>query len=256
MYVRRVLILIPHPDDEVVGACAEIRRARAAGARIFGFYLTNGVPAREVFWPWRRGRHAERVAQRWREADAAADLLQIENAGRCDWPSRTLRLRIAEAVALVDAALAATQALAIWVPAFEGAHQDHDVANLIASRFHPRVDVWEFAEYNFAGGMVRTNEFFAPDGTELERTLDQAEQEFKRKALALYASERANLAHIRVEREVFRPQPTFAYDYARPPHPGPPFWARYRWARLHPRVDATHPDDVRKAMADYLARAR
>ena len=42
MFGQRILILVPHPDDEVVAGCAAIGRAQAAGAKIFALYLTHG----------------------------------------------------------------------------------------------------------------------------------------------------------------------------------------------------------------------
>ena len=43
---RRILILAPHPDDEIVACGIAALRARAAGARVFVLYLTTGIPAR------------------------------------------------------------------------------------------------------------------------------------------------------------------------------------------------------------------
>ncbi len=51
MFGRRILILIPHPDDEVVGAALAIRRAVKNGALVFGLDLTHGCPPREALWP-------------------------------------------------------------------------------------------------------------------------------------------------------------------------------------------------------------
>ena len=62
MSAARPLILIPHPDDEVVGCAVAALRAKAAGAEISGIYLTTGVPARERVWPWRRSRYGALVA--------------------------------------------------------------------------------------------------------------------------------------------------------------------------------------------------
>ena len=42
----RVLILAPHPDDEVVACGLATIRARAAGTPVFVLYLTSGVPPR------------------------------------------------------------------------------------------------------------------------------------------------------------------------------------------------------------------
>lgn len=65
MFGNRILLLIPHPDDEVAGCCAAVGRARGARCRVFGLFLTDGVPDKRSLWPWQRG---ECVAQEpWRE---------------------------------------------------------------------------------------------------------------------------------------------------------------------------------------------
>lgn len=250
----RILILIPHPDDEAVGCAVAAARARAEGAGLWGLYLTTGVPAREALWPWQRRRHAERVDRRRREAARAADALGISPAGFSDWPARTLKAHLDEALALVERALGDHGIDEIWAPAWEGGHQDHDAANCLAARLSGRVRVLEFAEYNFAGGTVRSQAFADPDGTEQILTLTSAEALFKGKLLALYASERANLRHIRLERESLRLLPR--RDYARAPHGGTLFWQRFHWVPFrHPRVDFDRPEQVRAILAAWASRA-
>lgn len=250
MFAPQILVLVPHPDDEVVGCAAAIRRAGRRGCRIAGLYLTNGVPARRQFWPWQRGGHGAQVATRWREAEAAALALGLAEAGRQDVPTRTLRHRMAETAARIDAAIAATGASMLWVPAFEGGHQDHDVANALASRLRGRIAVWEFSEYHNAGGRVHAQEFVEPVGNETVLTLDPDEIALKRRALEIYASERANLGYVGVTQESFRPLAD--YDYAAAPHPGALFHARFRWVWGHPRVDRTDPAEVRREIVSFL----
>ena len=43
MFGKRILIIIPHPDDEVVGCTAAIARAQAQGARIYAIYLGHEI---------------------------------------------------------------------------------------------------------------------------------------------------------------------------------------------------------------------
>ncbi len=250
MFAAQILVLIPHPDDEVVGCAAAIRRACRRGCKVAGLYLTNGVPAREQFWPWQRGGHAQRVATRWREAEAAGLVLGLAEAGRQDVPTRTLRRRMSETAQLIDRAIAATGASMLWVPAFEGGHQDHDVANALASRLRARLPVWEFSEYHNDGGHVHAQEFVQPVGTELTLSLDGDEVALKRRALEIYGSERSNLGYVGVGREAFRPLAD--YDYATAPHEGALFYARYRWVWDHPRVDRTDPAEVRRDIVAFL----
>lgn len=242
MIGRDILILVPHPDDEVVGCAAAIARARRAGARISTFYLTDGVPPPESLWPWQRRSRAARAARRWREAEAAAARLGLTVAERQGIPSRRLRMHIGETRLRLLKLIARERIDRLWVPAYEGGHQDHDVANFIASTVADRVQVWEFSEYNFAGGRVRSQDFPSERGGEQVLALDAKEQEEKRVLLALYESERGNLGYVGVSQEAFRP--LAVHDYGMPPHGGRTFYQRFQWVPWHPRVDATRPGDV------------
>lgn len=247
---RRILVLVPHPDDEVVGAAAAIGRARARGARVFGLYLTTGVPAAAVLWPWQRRGHAARVCLRLAEAGEVAARLGIEPAGFHDWPTRTLKDHLAAARASLCEAMTRLAIDTLWVPAWEGGHQDHDVANFLGATVVGSVTVWEFAEYTYAGGRVRSHAFPQAQGDERVLELTPPEQALKRRALDLYRSERGNLGHIAVERECFRP--LAPYDYTQPPHAGRQFYQRFQWVPFrHPRIDFTRPDAVCRALAEF-----
>jgi LmbE family N-acetylglucosaminyl deacetylase len=238
--MNKWLLLIPHPDDEVVGCFATVARARAAGAEVFALYLTTGVP--DARWPW-SGQREDRVRRRRAEAELVAALMGITPVAFGDRPSRTLRLHLAEARAHLLDTIARHAIDVLAAPAYEGAHQDHDAANLLAATVADRVTSLEFAEYGFAGGRVLRQRFPGRNGTEQLLHLDAGEQQAKRRALALYASERANLRHIGVERECVRPLP--AHDYTSPPHDGPLFYERFQWIPFrHPRVDFTSAAEV------------
>lgn len=250
MTARRILLLIPHPDDEVVGCAAAIARAGAEGTRFFGLYLTTGVPPAEALWRRQRRRHAERVAQRRDEAMEAAAALGIEPLRFAERPSRTLKSELGAACREIAEALERSAADAIWVSAWEGAHQDHDAANFLASRFAARLPVSEYAEYNHAGGAARTQTFPRAAGGETVLRLAPAEQAAKRALLALYGSERGNLRHVGDSRESFRPLPR--HDYAAPPHDGTLFCERFHWVPFrHPRIDFERHATLRAALADF-----
>jgi len=249
---RRILIIAPHPDDEIVACGIAARRAHAGGARVFVLYLTSGVPPRETAWPWRRRVHDTQIARRRDEALAAAELLGLTLAGFLDIPARRLIAHLDAAAAALDRALTETQAEALWVPAFEGAHQDHDAANALAARFRDSIPVWEFAAYNYAGGRVRSNRFIDARGGVIELHLAREEAALKRRALGLYASERGNLAHIRNAEEAYRPLPR--HDYAAPPHPGTLFRERFHWVPFrHPRIDFASSAEIYSALGRWSA---
>ena len=248
-----ILVLAPHPDDEVVACAAAIGRARTEGAKLAVLFLTHGCVGREVVWPWDRGRYETIVARRRSEAEAAAALLGVAIAGVSERPARTLWRELPRAEAEVRRAAASVGADQLWAPAFEGGNPDHDGANAVASRLAAEgLPGLEFAEYNFAGGRPRSHAFPAANGTETILALTPAEQAAKRAALGLYRSERRNLSYVRTEHEAFRP--LTAHDYAQPPHPGKLWYARFQWVPFrHPAVDFTDPRDVTRTLSDYVA---
>jgi N-acetylglucosamine malate deacetylase 1 len=250
--MARILLLIPHPDDEVVASTAAIGRRRAGGDTFFGLYLTDGIPAPDQLWRWERPQREARVRRRRGEARAAAGILGIEVLGFLGWPSRTLKSHLDEATARIAQVFAEHRIDAIWVSAWEGGHQDHDVANFLAARVAGGRPVIEFAEYNRGGGAPRRNRFAVPNGSETELRLGPDEIETKRRLVALYHSERANLSAIRFEVESHRPLP--AYDSTRPPHDGPLLRERFQWVgRLlrHPRVDFEPSRNIYDALKRY-----
>lgn len=256
LFGRRILVLAPHPDDEVLGAGAALVRARAAGASLFVRFLTDGVVAREQAWPWDRRGHGERVARRQAEAEVVSQRLGLTNLGFPAIPTRTLRHHLHATRKLIVADVQEFGIDRIWVPAFEGAHQDHDAANALASTLRPlalslTAQVWEFACYGNYGGQVQTQHFPVPMGGETLLTLSREERAAKSALLALYRSERENLRYAGIAQEAFRPLPD--YEYSRPPHPEPLFWQRFQWVPFrHPRVDFTASAEVYPELGRFV----
>jgi LmbE family N-acetylglucosaminyl deacetylase len=252
MYAQNILVLVPHPDDEVVGCAMAIDAARRQGCRVHAAYLTTGVPPREVMWSWQRGAHHDRQLQtRRHEMNTVAGELGLNVALCTDIPSRHLRYHITSTISQLDDIVELNRIDMLWVPAYEGGHQDHDVANFVGAMLKARVAVWEFSEYHFAHARVTTHRFVTPGGGERVLTLPPHAVSRKRRLLGLYESEQKNLRHIATRQEVFRP--LARYDYNRPPHGGRLFYQRHQWVPWHPRVDATQPEEVCRAMRAYVA---
>jgi LmbE family N-acetylglucosaminyl deacetylase len=249
MYGRRIVLLAPHPDDEIVGCAAAISRARSRGGSVAVAYLSDGIPGADLLWPWQRRSRARRSARRWAEAQACADLVGCEILVRNLIPSRTVRQHLPGLAALLRGMVERHAPDVIWVPAYEGGHQDHDATHFLASRLARGAPVWEFSEYNYAGGHVRSQAFPQMRGDEIVLRLTESEARLKRRLLDLYASERGNLRHIELTQECFRP--FVAANYAQPPHAGPLFYQRFQWVPYHPRVDHTRP----LAVCGSIARA-
>jgi LmbE family N-acetylglucosaminyl deacetylase len=251
MFGQRILILAPHPDDEVVACGAAIGRAQAQGSKIFVLYLTHGCIAQAAMWPWARKNHEACVARRQRESGEAARFLALTSIGQATRPARYLWRELNDVYREIETAVAQNKIDQIWLPAYEGGNADHDALNAIGQLFREQIGVLEFAEYNFAGGVTHSQEFPHPNGTEQVVALTTAEMEKKRAALAIYRSERSNLGYVKTTHESWRP--LAAYDYRHPPHDGVLWYARFQWVPFrHPRVDFTRPQEVSAAITAFL----
>lgn len=250
----RILVLTPHPDDEVVGACAMMARARAKGAKIFVLPLTHGCVAREVLWFWERSHHDAFVARRGSELRQVADLLGFTVVGGAQRAARQAWRDLANVAVEIRAAIAEHGITEIWTPAYEGGNADHDAINACAAKIQKEtgLEVIEFAEYNFNQGKTNAQTFPDPNGSETVIELTPAEQELKRKALGLYASEQKNLFYVGTTQECFRP--LALYDYTKPAHQGVLWYTRFHWVPFrHPRIDFSTPTEVSAAIQTFLS---
>ncbi len=255
LYGKRILVLVPHPDDEVVGCSAAIGRAQAEGSQIFALYLTHGCIAQDTLWPWQRKNYGTYVNRRRIEAETVATFLGITPLNNAsNWPdlsARYLWLHMEAVFQQIQKAIAQNNIDQIWVPAFEGGNADHDALNAITSLFKGQISILEFAEYNFHHGKAQSQAFPQPNDTEILLTLSPEERVKKRAALTLYESEQQNLNYVKCDRECCRP--LASYDYSQMPHAGKLWYARFQWVPFrHPRVDFTNPQDVAKSIQTFL----
>ncbi len=254
MFGKRILILVAHPDDEVVACAASIAAARAEGAAVSALYLTDGCLAENVLWPWQRKRHDYYVKRRLAEAEEAATALGLQPVGWGARPARALWRELPQVFEEVQAALAQLRPDQLWVPAYEGGNPDHDALNAVGFKLKKRVSVLEFAEYNYFGGKAHSQAFVSTDNTTRVVKLSPQERLVKQGLLNLYGSEACNLRSLKAEQESYRP--IASYNYALPPHQGTLWYERYRWVPFrHPRIDGTSSHVVSNAIMNFLSAA-
>lgn len=251
MFGARILILVPHPDDEVVACAAAIGRANKDGAKIYALYLTHGCIAKETLWPWQRRRYESKVNRRRKEAEIVADLLGLTPIGFSDRPARHLWRNLPDVAAEIRRVVHKYNIDQLWIPAYEGGNADHDGLNGLCGTLRSSLPpILEFAEYNYADGKAHSQSFPSKNGGEAFLLLTAEEQTLKQKALALYKSEKQNLNYIQTHHETLRP--LAAHDYSKPPHEGTAWYARFHWVPFrHPRVDFTKPEDVCEAISAF-----
>lgn len=124
----RVLVLAPHPDDDVIGCGGALRQLVQQGARIRIIYLTDGREG-PAGYPDR----VELVARRRSEAIAAATRLGLQAADLEFWDEPDGRLRANTATTnRMRAAFSAFDPDVVYLPFFLDPHPDHAATAEIA----------------------------------------------------------------------------------------------------------------------------
>lgn len=137
---KNIVVLAPHPDDEVIGPGGTLIKARRRGAEITVIFLTNGE--QEAERSKRRQAEAERVAQR---LGFRADFLDLPVDGLA---------AASGAVDLLTAKLRKLQPDTILTPFLLDDNDDHrETAALFAkavpgARLANNVEVWAYQVYS------------------------------------------------------------------------------------------------------------
>ena len=239
--MKNTLIVIPHPDDEIVGATFIIKKVLKSNNVVI-FFLTNGVISKEDMWLWQRNNHEMIVDKRLKEMLKVIKELKIKRHYIQDIPTRHLKQNIVETFETIKKIIKFNKIDTIFCPAYEGGHQDHDVANFICSKFKKKYNVFEFAEYNYFCNKINCNKFINTINKENIIYLSEEEKNIKRKLLEMYSSEKKNLDYISLEKETYRKIAN--YDYSLPPHSGRVFYRRFSIFSWHPRVDSDEPKNI------------
>jgi len=216
---RRVLVVVAHPDDEVVGAGALISRL----PDVWILHATDGAPRDPRFMARGfEGTREEYTRTRRRELEEA---LSLSGVGA----DRLLGLRIADQEAvfeiprLIEGIADAVREIGpeiVLTLAYEGGHPDHDAVALAARRAAAGIEILEMPLYHAepgTGAMI-VNEFL-PGPPETCLALTEEERGLKRRMIEAFATQAETLRPFLPPRgERFRPAPS--YDFTRPPHEG------------------------------------
>lgn len=238
----RTMVVGAHPDDET--AFAGFRLTRLAAAQFV--CVTNGSP-RDGLDAARYGLTADEYARA--RARELQDVLgscgiapgQIRILGYTD---QEAALHLAEITRLLAALFREHHTEAVLTHPYEGGHPDHDAtafavhaaAGLLRQQGHRAPAIVEMACYHEGQEGIRAGVFLGvgPDDTILHLTPEQ--QARKRALLDRFATQRHTLPYLPVAVECFRRAP--AYDFARPPHPGPLHYEGHPWGMTGERFRA------------------
>jgi len=239
------VMLVAHPDDEVIAFGALMQRMRKA----IVVFATDGAPRDRHFWKDHGSRDAYAEVRRG-EAREALGIVGAEpvflaervSAGLTD---QELFRCLPRAIEAFDKAVAQFNPDCLLTLAYEGGHPDHDACCFISWYVgrRRRLPVWESPLYHrHSDGSGAVQKFPRRTGEEIDVPVAGAELEKKVQMFHTYKSQKLTLDGFRPETEQFRPM--VDYDFTRPPLPWKLNYELWQWPMTG--------DEVAKEFASYL----
>ncbi len=260
----RLLVVLAHPDDEVLALGARLERLTEAHL----VTVTDGAPADAIdarhhgfatLEAYRSARRRE-LARALIHAGVSPEITSpLAGTAPIPVPDQTAALHLRELTHAVAAAIRSFAPEAVLTHPYEGGHPDHDACAfavhgavlLLKKSQSPLEDqasmplILEAPFYHAGdGGTMQTGSFLrsAASPATIVCKLSQAEEANKRARLACFTSQAETLAQFGAERELFRVAPR--YDFTQPPHPGQLFYERFSWGMTGARFRALATDAV------------
>lgn len=247
---QRALVVVAHPDDETIGAGAQL--GRFAALRIL--HTTDGAPrtgpdvaaagcaTAADYAALRRGELERAMALAGVAPDRLDGLGFADQGASCD---------LAALTRLVLRRIERERPEVVLTHPYEGGHPDHDATAFAVHAACALLDgaaprIVEMAGYHGGGGEGGTifQDFLPSPGIPVcTVALDPAERALKRRMLDAHASQTRTLAPFRDDVERFRTSP--AYDFTRPPHEGPLNYDRFAWGITGERWQARAVEALR-----------
>src|SRR4051812_15598748 len=227
----RVMVVSPHPDDEVIGAGSRLPLLRNA----LIIQVTDGSPqelqdARAAGCCDRAEYAGLRQSEIWR----ALELCGIDELIELGIPDQQASLHLPELSRnLRELILRFAPDVILTVP-YEGGHPDHDSTAFAVHLACEHLDKWqrpaivEMLSYHNQEGRCEMTMFLneAADSV-LEIELDEKERAFKQQLFDCFESQQRVLRWFPLEREKFRLAPR--YDFTRPPRNGQLYYEMFPW---------------------------
>ena len=217
--VRRVMMFVAHPDDEIVGAGAHM--GRWPGLRIV--HVSNGSP-RNPFFASRAGFSDAQsyAAARREEAVNAAALAgisphQISGLGFHD---QDLAHLLNEMVEAIGGLIASYQPDVVVTHPYEGGHPDHDAVcfavhqaiQRMPEEIAGRLALVEMTSYFGRDGRRVVSEFVDGCETAITISLDEDQKLLKHQMYRAHSSQYSLLSEFPLEFERFRLAPRYNFS--------------------------------------------
>lgn len=242
------VILVAHPDDEVIGFGALMQQMKRAVV----VFATDGAPRDEYFWKHYGSREAYAEVRR-QEARAALAIVGAEPVFLADGipggiADQELFRSLPAAADALARVLDAERPGALLTLSYEGGHPDHDSACFIASVTGRRkgIPVWEAPLYHrHPDGTGAIQKFHQRSGEEVDMHVEGEAMRKKVEMFHTYKSQKLVLDTFRPEVETFRP--IADYDFTRRPMPWKLNYEHWQWKM--------NGGEVAQAFAEYLEKS-
>ncbi|MFV0645155.1 MAG: PIG-L deacetylase family protein [Sphingomonadaceae bacterium] len=126
---RRILVVAPHPDDEILGCGGTMARLANQGCQVHVLIVTTGKPP---------AYSAESVAQVRREMEAAHSIIGVTQTHELDFPAAGLAsVPASELNSAVGEAISGIRPDTLYLPFIGDIHADHQhvfMAAMVAAR--------------------------------------------------------------------------------------------------------------------------
>jgi LmbE family N-acetylglucosaminyl deacetylase len=228
--LKKTLMVVAHPDDEVIAFGAIMQRMRDAVV----VFATDGAPRDDYFWKDYGSREAYAQVRR-QEAHTALSIVGARPIFLADLVptnlvDQELFRNLPEAFEALGKVMAQERPDAVLTLAYEGGHPDHDSACFLASNCARSIGlpVWEaplyYRDQNAAGVAQK---FVALTGQEIFTPVEGEALEKKMAMFHSYVSQELVLGGFRPELEQFRPMAE--YDFTRRPTPWKLNYELWQW---------------------------
>src|SRR6266850_679314 len=227
----RTLIVVAHPDDEVIGCGALLQRMREP----IVVFCTDGAPRPARWWQkyGSRAAYSHLRREEARQALSSAGVMSFEFLAADNSESfvdQELFTRLPEVVEALQSVAERYRPEGMLTHAYEGGHPDHDACCFVTSIVARQMGLpaWEMPLYRRdPDGKSVTQQFVQRSGQELEVHVSGDEVERKRHMVQAYASQGDIISAFDATVERFRP--IYDYDFSQPPHSGKLNYEMWQW---------------------------
>lgn len=254
--------VVAHPDDEVIGLGAQLRRWPHAHF----IYVTDGAPKHSDD-AWNAGclTVEEYASARQRESISALTLagIGLNQIHSLNFPDQETSLNLTAITEDLVAKFLELQPRFVVTHAYEGGHPDHDstafavhtACEILRRENVMTPTILEMTGYFNRAGITATSEFLPRARIETHTfALTETEAAFKQRLFSCFKTQQSVLQYFPIGVERVRPAP--GYEFAQPPHEGRLHYELFgrgmtgeRWRRL--AVAAAH----RMLQNDYVLAA-